>query len=249
MKSGRRMVVKGDTFFLGITPACVTPQGVGFRGGGDSSDRGGETEASRRGQGCLRGSPRGGGIKGDPWAPVPRGPGWEQRWLVGRGPGHGCSGPWGGEEAGKAGSRGQREPSPSCLQASARIVPAALTTAPCPAYSAHPPTVPAHVPNTVRVGESVCSTHQGRTPQTRQLNSRPLHSPSSGGRKAKITWAGLVSSGPLSLDRPLPASSPGLSPAAPQCLCILISSYKGISPMGSHPHPQGLNYLLTSLSL
>lgn len=138
-KSGRRMVVKGDTFFLGITPACVTPQGVGFRGGGDSSDRGGETEASRRGQGCLQGSPRGGGIKGDPWAPVPRGPGWEQRWSVGRGPGHGCSGPWGGEEAGKAGSRGQREPGPSCLQASAHIAPAALTTGPRPAYSAPPP--------------------------------------------------------------------------------------------------------------
>lgn len=36
---------------------------------GHSSDGGGETEASRRGQGCLPGSPRGGGIKGDPWAP------------------------------------------------------------------------------------------------------------------------------------------------------------------------------------
>lgn len=36
-KSGRRMVAKGDTFFPGITSACITPQGVGFRGGGDWS--------------------------------------------------------------------------------------------------------------------------------------------------------------------------------------------------------------------
>ena len=101
---------------------------------GHSSDGGGETEASRRGQGCLRG--REGGIKGDPWAAVPRGPGWEQWWSVGRGPGHGCSGPWGGEEAGKAGPRGQRETGPSCLQASAHTVRAALTMVPCTAYSA-----------------------------------------------------------------------------------------------------------------
>ena len=62
------MVVKGNTFFPWITPACVTHREWGFREVGTgvsepkllrerhSSYRGGETEASGGGQGCLRGS-------------------------------------------------------------------------------------------------------------------------------------------------------------------------------------------------
>lgn len=162
---------------------------------------------------------------------------------MGRGPDTAAVGLLGGGEGGGKLTRASASPALPASKPSAHIAPAAHHGPP-PCILLHPPPCPQHCEG----DQSAPPT--SRTLQTRQVfNSRPLLTFSQFWRpEGQDHGAGLVSSTLLL----------GSSPSCPFTWSVPCSTPVSLHPTllirapvrwGSHPHPQGLNYLLTSLSL